>query len=97
MSGDTDGDCKSSAQVSYLFIITQVASAIPAYSAACGHSYSEQGILAHLKRSKKCPVAGCQAVIVDQKLERDVEMEVMISRMYATCARVSQRHYDGFL
>nr|CCA15527.1 conserved hypothetical protein [Albugo laibachii Nc14] len=60
--------------------VTQMDIVNPLRNAACGHTYSEQGIRAHLKRNKKCPVAGCQAVIQDEELERDVEMEVIISR-----------------
>lgn len=91
MSGDTDGYRQPFAKVcsSLQCMAYWYQEQILRDSAACGHTYSEQGIRAHLKRNKKCPVAGCQAVIQDEELERDVEMEVIISRTYAICTRAS--------
>ncbi|EGZ28060.1 hypothetical protein PHYSODRAFT_353471 [Phytophthora sojae] len=52
----------------------------PLRNPTCGHTYSKKGIQAHLQRSKKCPVAGCPQQLSFDKLERDVEMEVIIDR-----------------
>ncbi|DBA01304.1 TPA: hypothetical protein N0F65_001809 [Lagenidium giganteum] len=60
--------------------VTQLEIQKPLRNPSCNHTYSEQGIKAHLQRSKKCPVAGCPQRLSFAQLERDVEMEVLISR-----------------
>ncbi|KAJ0401919.1 hypothetical protein P43SY_003536 [Pythium insidiosum] len=56
----------------------------PVRNPSCGHTYSRKGIEAHLKRNRKCPVAGCPQKIVLSNLERDVEMEILIERRKTT-------------
>uniref|UniRef100_K3W6U2 SP-RING-type domain-containing protein n=1 Tax=Globisporangium ultimum (strain ATCC 200006 / CBS 805.95 / DAOM BR144) TaxID=431595 RepID=K3W6U2_GLOUD len=60
--------------------VTQLEMEKPLRNPSCNHTYSEQGIRAHLQRSKKCPVAGCPQKLSFSNLERDVEMEVLIAR-----------------
>ncbi|EGZ28061.1 hypothetical protein PHYSODRAFT_554353 [Phytophthora sojae] len=60
--------------------VTQMEMEDPLRNPTCGHTYSKKGIQAHLQRSKKCPVAGCPQQLSFDKLERDVEMEVIIDR-----------------
>ncbi|OQR87352.1 hypothetical protein ACHHYP_09101 [Achlya hypogyna] len=51
----------------------------PLRNTPCGHTYSKEGITAHLKRSNKCPIGGCQHKVALETLERDVDMEVRIA------------------
>lgn len=59
----------------------------PVKSKLCGHAYSRQGIMQHLKSSAgrngvtSCPVAGCNNRALSQaQLENDVEIEMKIRR-----------------
>ncbi|KAG6609248.1 e3 sumo-protein ligase nse2 [Phytophthora cinnamomi] len=62
--------------------VTQMEMKDPLRNRACGHTYSKQGIEAHFKHNTKCPVAGCPQRLSLNKLERDVEMEVIIARSH---------------
>jgi hypothetical protein len=57
----------------------------PVKSKVCGHSYSRQGILQHLRAGRggvnSCPVAGCQNRSLDKhQLETDAETAMKIRR-----------------
>ncbi|CAK4150862.1 unnamed protein product [Aphanomyces euteiches] len=67
--------------------ITQMLMEEPMRNPACGHTYSRKGIDAHMKLKSSCPVAGCPHKVAN--LERDVEMEVLLSR-YARRGNSSQ-------
>ncbi|KAF0694228.1 Aste57867_14887 [Aphanomyces stellatus] len=58
--------------------ITQMIMEEPMKNPACGHTYSRKGIESHLKLKQSCPIAGCRQRV--ENLERDVEMEVILSR-----------------
>jgi hypothetical protein len=52
----------------------------------CGHSYSKSAILTHIDSCQaegmlKCPVAGCNALLSKQSLERDIETEFALEKL----------------
>ncbi|OQR81930.1 hypothetical protein THRCLA_11278 [Thraustotheca clavata] len=65
---------------SLLCPITQMEMTEPVQNRACGHTYSKNGIVAHLRRKNGCPIAGCREKVTMDSLERNVEMEVLIAR-----------------
>ncbi|KAH7478978.1 hypothetical protein PRIC1_009467 [Phytophthora ramorum] len=85
MDGDDDVFIQESESTrSTICPVTQMEMVEPLRNPRCGHSYSKQGIQSHLQHSKKCPVAGCPQKLAFNNLERDVEMEVIISRIQHT-------------
>lgn len=53
----------------------------PVRNTFCGHVYSKQAILQHLKRDKRCPVFGCNNVqVTRQQLEDDRETVQSVRR-----------------
>ncbi|OWZ22688.1 hypothetical protein PHMEG_0002568 [Phytophthora megakarya] len=82
VDGDDDVFIQESESVrSTICPVTQMEMEDPLKNPGCGHTYSKKGIQAHLQRNKKCPVAGCPQKLSFNSLERDVEMEVIISRL----------------
>ena len=59
----------------------------PVKSTACGHCFSRQGILQHIKTCKKdrkeclCPMPGCNNPIQEAQLEVDVGLQRIIKRV----------------
>ncbi|TMW60541.1 hypothetical protein Poli38472_000583 [Pythium oligandrum] len=83
LEGDADEDVvfqESESTRTTICPVTQLEMENPLRNPACGHTYSEQGIRAHLQRNRKCPVAGCPQRLDLRNLERDVEMEVLLDR-----------------
>jgi hypothetical protein len=53
----------------------------PVKSKNCGHTYSKQAILNHLRVRKQCPVAGCNNhTLNESQLEPDQEKEMQVRR-----------------
>jgi hypothetical protein len=53
----------------------------PVKSKHCGHTYSKQAILSHLRVRKQCPVAGCNNnTLTESQLEPDQETEILVRR-----------------
>ncbi|CAI5725520.1 unnamed protein product [Peronospora effusa] len=83
MDGDEDMSIQESESTrSTICPVTQGVMEDPLRNPSCGHTYSKKGIQAHLRRNKKCPVAGCPQKLSFKGLERDVEMEVIIARSH---------------
>ena len=67
--------------------ITKQTLVSPVRSNKCGHVYSKEAILLHIKNIKKkgrnlpsCPVAGCSHTVDLNDLERDVDIERQLKR-----------------
>mmetsp|Transcript_30112 Transcript_30112/g.115588 ORF Transcript_30112/g.115588 Transcript_30112/m.115588 type:complete len:187 (-) Transcript_30112:531-1091(-) len=67
----------------------------PVRSALCSHSYSREGIYAHIATMQKsreqalCPVSGCDQPVRKNALQRDVDMEIVLrqkKRLHANTA-----------
>ncbi|CAH0477441.1 unnamed protein product [Peronospora belbahrii] len=83
MDGDEDMHIQESESMrSTICPVTQGEMEDPMKNPSCGHTYSKKGIQAHLRRNKKCPVAGCPEKLSLKSLERDVEMEVILARRH---------------
>ncbi|KAG7394026.1 hypothetical protein PHYBOEH_005916 [Phytophthora boehmeriae] len=79
--GDEDVVFQESESVrSTICPVTQMEMENPLKNPACGHTYSEKGIRAHLQRIRDCPIAGCPQKLSFNNLERDIEMEVILER-----------------
>jgi hypothetical protein len=62
----------------------------PVKNKVCGHVYSKNAIIQHLKRSKVCPLSGCTNTHVTQsQLEVDMETAQLVRRERA---REAERH-----
>jgi hypothetical protein len=64
--------------------ITRILFDEPVKNTACGHTYSRQAVLTHIRArpvgKAKCPVGGCPAVILERNLVDDGEMDRAVRR-----------------
>ncbi|KAI6649798.1 hypothetical protein LOD99_6587 [Oopsacas minuta] len=73
----------SQVQVSTICPLTQQQLRSPMKNTRCGHVYSRQAILAHIRAKKggaQCPASGCAAGVVIDELSADREMENRMKR-----------------
>jgi len=68
----------------FLCPITRALFQEPMLNRNCGHHYSKEAILQYLSnsrgRGKDCPVAGCNAKVTVQSLEKDEDLERKVKR-----------------
>eukprot|EP00727_Mastigamoeba_balamuthi_P006506 m51a1_g2476 hypothetical protein (219) ;mRNA; f:59341-60184 len=91
---DVDGEVQMRAVRPVLCPITRQLFECPVKNKNCGHTYSKAAILDYLSRKRgdqaNCPVAGCQAKVSKQTLERDNEMEREVRRRQAASQATQQ-------
>ncbi len=73
-------------QQTFICPLTKKTLVTPFRSTKCGHVYSQEAILTHIKNVKKkgrearCPVAGCNHTVDLKNLEADVDIERQLKR-----------------
>jgi len=71
----------------------------PTRNQSCGHCYSNAAVMQYLssnrgKRTIQCPVAGCNAAISKDSLEKDVEKERLLRKKHAKRKREPEKEED---
>eukprot|EP01130_Rhizamoeba_saxonica_P017572 TRINITY_DN8551_c0_g1_i2.p1 TRINITY_DN8551_c0_g1~~TRINITY_DN8551_c0_g1_i2.p1 ORF type:complete len:243 (-),score=64.41 TRINITY_DN8551_c0_g1_i2:44-724(-) len=60
--------------------ITREVMTDPVRNDPCGHAYSREAIMQHLRKSKKCPIAACSSLVSKNSLSDDPVLATKIKR-----------------